>query len=398
MKQNRLFTDQLIVITGAAGFIGSNLVRHLNDIGYSNLLLVDNLGHTDKWKNLVGKKFVDLISIEEFFPYLQGREQEIEAFIHLGACTDTCETDGDWVIENNTRFSIALCEYAMTHEHRFIYASSAATYGDGSLGFVDDETKLESLRPKNLYAFSKHLFDLWLQREKLLDKVIDRAMRRKIWLSCGGYLYFDRTEAMYTIDVNSGRSQNSETNKAKNVEETLVRVNLEAAEEIARQIRLRNVGGLVICDFIDMRFKKNQRRVLDRLKDCLKEDTAKCSVLSMSEFGLVEMTRQRQRKSLSQTLLTDCPYCFGKGLIKNYESSSIEIERALKKLILSQKQYALKIKTHPKLSDFIHGEDKQYLCELAQKYNAHLEFTTDDSLHLNDFEFYSTINNEKLEA
>lgn len=172
MKQNRLFTDQLIVITGAAGFIGSNLVRHLNDIGYSNLLLVDNLGHTDKWKNLVGKKFVDLISIEEFFPYLQGREQEIEAFIHLGACTDTCETDGDWVIENNTRFSIALCEYAMTHEHRFIYASSAATYGDGSLGFVDDETKLESLRPKNLYAFSKHLFDLWLQREKLLDKVI----------------------------------------------------------------------------------------------------------------------------------------------------------------------------------------------------------------------------------
>lgn len=172
MKQNKIFTDQLIVVTGAAGFIGSNLIRHLNDKGYTNLLLVDNLGHSDKWKNLVGKKFVDLISIEEFFPYLQGREQEIEAFIHLGACTDTCETDGDWVIENNTRFSIALCEYAMTHEHRFIYASSAATYGDGSLGFVDDEQKLDSLKPQNLYAFSKHLFDLWLKKENLLDKVV----------------------------------------------------------------------------------------------------------------------------------------------------------------------------------------------------------------------------------
>jgi len=270
---------------------------------------------------------------------------------------------------------------------------------------IDDYTTHQHCKKIYEHYSKEHTLKIELYRDSSpmferfnVEKEIDRAMRRKIWLSCGGYLYFDRTEAMYTIDVNSGRSQNSETNKAKNVEETLVRVNLEAAEEIARQIRLRNVGGLVICDFIDMRFKKNQRRVLDRLKDCLKEDTAKCSVLSMSEFGLVEMTRQRQRKSLSQTLLTDCPYCFGKGLIKNYESSSIEIERALKKLILSQKQYALKIKTHPKLSDFIHGEDKQYLCELAQKYNAHLEFTTDDSLHLNDFEFYSTINNEKLEA
>lgn len=172
MKQTKIFSDQLIVITGAAGFIGSNLVRHLNDQGYNNLLLVDNIGHTDKWKNLVGKKFVDFISIEEFFPYINGRDQEIEAFIHLGACTDTCETDGDWIIENNVRFPISLCEYAMTHEHRFIYASSAATYGNGQLGFTDDHEKLENLRPENLYAFSKQLFDLWLKKENLLDSVV----------------------------------------------------------------------------------------------------------------------------------------------------------------------------------------------------------------------------------
>jgi len=172
MKQKQIFTDQLIVITGACGFIGSNLVTHLNNKGYNNLLLVDSLGHNNKWKNLVGKKFVDLISIEEFFPYLQGKEQEIEAFVHLGASTDTCETDGDWVLDNNYRFSIALCEYALEHEHRFIYASSASTYGDGSLGFSDDHEKLEHFKPKNLYGFSKHLFDLWLQKEKLLDKVV----------------------------------------------------------------------------------------------------------------------------------------------------------------------------------------------------------------------------------
>lgn len=172
MKQNRIFRDQLIVITGAAGFIGSCLVRHLNDRGYSNLLLVDNIGHTDKWKNLVGKQFVDFISIEEFFPFLEGRDQEIEAFIHLGACSDTCETDGDWMLENNLRFSMSLCEYAMTHEHRFIYASSAATYGNGEHGFKDDHDLIEDLRPNNIYAFSKQLFDIWLKKEKLLDKVV----------------------------------------------------------------------------------------------------------------------------------------------------------------------------------------------------------------------------------
>jgi len=229
-----------------------------------------------------------------------------------------------------------------------------------------------------------------------VEKEIEKALRRKIWLPCGGYLYFDKTEAMHTIDVNSGRSQ-EEQQSSKNVEEALVRVNLEAAEEIARQLRLRNVGGLVICDFIDMRFKKSQRRVLDRLKDCMKEDSAKCSILSMSEFGLVEMTRQRQRESLSQTLMTDCPYCYGKGLIKNFETVSVEIERTLKKLIYNQKQYALKLTLHPKIANFLNGEDKKHFIEIAEKGNANLKIEKDDELHLNDFEFYSTTSNEKIE-
>jgi len=172
MKQKEIFSDQLIVITGAAGFIGSNLVTHLNNQGYENLLLVDDLGSDGKWKNLVGKKFVDLISIGELFAFLDGREREIEAFIHLGACSDTCETDGDYLMDNNYHFSVALCEYALEHEHRFIFASSAATYGNGEHGFKDDHDKIELLKPQNLYAFSKQLFDLYLQKEGLLDRVV----------------------------------------------------------------------------------------------------------------------------------------------------------------------------------------------------------------------------------
>src|SRR5690606_30726154 len=160
--------------------------------------------------------------------------------------------------------------------------------------------------------------------------------------SSGGYLYFDRTEAMYTVDVNSGRSSSSESN----VEESLVRINLEAAEEIARQLRLRNIGGLVICDFIDMRFRKNQRRVLEKLKECMKDDSAKCTILGMSEFGLIEMTRQRSRGSLIQTMFTTCPYCAGGGMIKTNESIAIEIERNLKKVIGYHQQFALKLIVH----------------------------------------------------
>ena len=227
-----------------------------------------------------------------------------------------------------------------------------------------------------------------------VEKEIDKSLRRKIWLNSGGYLFFDRTEAMHTIDVNSGRSTNIESN----VEESLVRINLEAAEEIARQLRLRNVGGLIICDFIDMRSRKNQRRVLDRLRDCMKEDSAKCTILGMSEFGLVEMTRQRHRGPLIQTIFTDCPYCQGSGMIKSHESISIEIERALKKAVRCHDQYGLKLIIHPELNYYLQEIDKDYLSELADSLNAQIEFGYDDTMHLNEFAFFSTISGQKVEV
>ncbi len=171
MKHNRL-DKPLIVITGAAGFIGSGVVRHLNNKGIKNLLLVDDIKDSEKWKNLVGKEFVDLISRYKIFDFLQGREKEIQAFIHLGACSNTLEKDGDYLLDNNYRFSVRLAEYALKNNQRFIYASSAATYGDGSLGFTDEHSLLYKLFPLNLYGYSKHLFDLWLQRENLLGRTV----------------------------------------------------------------------------------------------------------------------------------------------------------------------------------------------------------------------------------
>jgi ribonuclease G len=256
---------------------------------------------------------------------------------------------------------------------------------------------------KRLYSrySSEHPLRIEFYRDKVpmferfnVEREIERSLKRKIWLPSGGYLYFDRTEAMHTIDVNSGRSSGGDSD----LEEALVRINLEAAEEIARQLKLRNIGGLIICDFIDMRMRKNQRRVLERLKEHMKEDSAKCTILGMSEFGLVEMTRQRNRGSLLQTIFTNCPYCIGSGMVKSYETTSIEIERALKKVIKCQQQFALKLVIHPQVYHYMHHHDRDYLIKLAEEMNANLIWESDDNLHLNDYAFFSTINNKKIEV
>lgn len=163
---------RLIVITGAAGMIGSATVRHLNELGYTNLLLVDSLDSTDKWKNLLHKQFDRLIGIRDLFSWLEGKAQDIQGIIHLGACSDTLEKNGEYLMENNYRYSVRLAEYALNHGIRFIYASSAATYGDGTRGFSDDHAALKDLKPLNLYGFSKHLFDLWAEKQGVLDRLV----------------------------------------------------------------------------------------------------------------------------------------------------------------------------------------------------------------------------------
>jgi ADP-L-glycero-D-manno-heptose 6-epimerase len=168
----RLFDDQLVVVTGGAGFIGSSVIQALNEKGFDQILVIDDLGTDERWKNLVGKKFYDIIPIKETFNYLSNHPRDVQAYIHLGANSNTLETNASYLLENNYRYSIDLCNYALRTNSRFIYASSAATYGDGSLGFSDEHEMLDRLKPLNMYGFSKHLFDLWAHRNLLLDRIV----------------------------------------------------------------------------------------------------------------------------------------------------------------------------------------------------------------------------------
>ncbi len=163
----------MLIVTGGAGFIGSALVWKLNSEGINNIIIVDRLGTTDKWKNLVNGYFVDYFHKDDFLEMI--REDRIpfnvKGVVHMGACSSTTERDADYLMENNYRYSRVLAEWAMKKGIRFVYASSAATYGDGSAGFSDDDRATQSLRPINIYGYSKQLFDLWVLRNRFHHKI-----------------------------------------------------------------------------------------------------------------------------------------------------------------------------------------------------------------------------------
>jgi len=165
--------DKLIVVTGAAGFIGRNVVAALNARGNDNLLLVDRLGRDEKWQNLLGLRYEDIIDPDEYLARTTaGKLPPIDGIIHLGACSATTERDADFLLKNNYHYTRTLCEWSLLNDARFVYASSAATYGDGSRGYSDDDAITPTLKPLNMYGYSKHMFDLWALKHKLFDRIV----------------------------------------------------------------------------------------------------------------------------------------------------------------------------------------------------------------------------------
>ncbi len=162
------------VVTGAAGFIGRNTVAELNRRGRRDVLLVDRLGVDERWKNLVGLEYEDLLSPEEFLDGLRGEGRrplpEIEGIVHLGACSATTEKDADFLLRNNYAYTREVCDWSLAHGVKFVYASSAATYGDGSRGYDDSDYLTPTLEPLNMYGYSKQMFDVWALRHELFWK------------------------------------------------------------------------------------------------------------------------------------------------------------------------------------------------------------------------------------
>ena len=215
-----------------------------------------------------------------------------------------------------------------------------------------------------------------------VQKQVDDAFHRQVWLRCGGYIVIDETEALVAVDVNTGRNKGG-----RDVEKTILQTNLEAADEIARQLRLRNIGGLVIGDFIDMKNRKDQQMVYHRMRERLKRDKAKTHVLQLSSLGLMEMTRQRAQESLNDSIYENCPYCEGRGVVKTAMSTSVEVHRALNSVMRKYQDtiHEIRVILNPDVLKRLKEEDEELLVELERRYAGRLMFRADPSFHSEKF-------------
>lgn len=215
-----------------------------------------------------------------------------------------------------------------------------------------------------------------------VQKQIDDAFHRQVWLKCGGYIVIDETEALVAVDVNTGRNKGG-----RDVEKTILQTNLEAADEIARQLRLRNIGGLVIGDFIDMKNRKDQQMVYHRMRERLKRDKAKTHVLQLSSLGLMEMTRQRAQESLNDSIYENCPYCEGRGSVKTAMTTSVELHRALNSVMRKYQDtiHEIRVILNPEVLKRLKEEDEELLVELERRYAGRLMFRGDPTFHSEKF-------------
>jgi ribonuclease G len=247
-----------------------------------------------------------------------------------------------------------------------------------------------SVEKIKLYAESQPVFDRFN-----ITRQLENTFSRQVHLKSGGYIVIDETEALVAIDVNTGRHKST-----KDQESTIVKVNLEAAEEICRQLRLRNMGGLIVLDFIDMKSRRDQQSVYQKVKEGVRRDKAKTHVLPISQLGLMEMTRQRHTESVRASVYDDCPYCKGRGKVKSALTMSVEIQRKLseilKKRSRDESDFQLRIVVHPTVLERLRTEDEMLLIELEKRYFGKLSFRSDPAFHAEQFKIVNVANNEEL--
>jgi ribonuclease G len=217
-----------------------------------------------------------------------------------------------------------------------------------------------------------------------IEAEIEKALRRKVHLKSGGYICIDQTEALVAIDVNTGKF----TGKTR-LEETVFRTNMEAAHEIARQVRLRDLGGIIVCDFIDMDFEKNRRELIKHLREALKTDRAKTTVSEISELGMIEMTRKRVKHNLMKALSQPCPYCEGSGMVRSVTTVTFDTLRRLESFFCHSKEKAVILQAHPDVARRLRTENKDLVDAIAQRFGREIAVESVSDFHIHDIRILS---------
>jgi ribonuclease G len=260
---------------------------------------------------------------------------------------------------------------------------------------VDDEAEysrilnfLDSFAPNlkkrcKLYRTKRPIFDRFG-----LEAEIEKAIHRRVFLKSGGHICIDQTEALVAIDVNTGRFTGKGTGKGR-LEDTVLKTNLEAAEEIARQARLRDLGGIIVCDFIDMRYERNRDALFKTLQESLKSDRAKTTVSEISELGMIEMTRKRVKNNLVKSLSQPCPYCEGSGMVRSVDTMTFDVLRRLNSLFCTTKEKRVILQLHSDIARRLRNDDKQLLEALAKKFDREVAIESVSDFHIHDLQILS---------
>ncbi len=267
----------------------------------------------------------------------------------------------------------------LTHEADTVIVDSLSRY-ESVLTFL--EGFMPNLKGSvSLYEGAEPIFDAYN-----LEGDISRALNRKIWLKSGGYIVLDHTEALLAIDVNTGRYVGKH-----NLEETILKTNLEAVREIAYQIRLRDIGGIIIIDFIDMEKKTNQEKVFNALQEALQKDKSKTNVLPISELGLVQMTRKRIREPLTRTLCEPCFYCEGQGYLMSKKTICYNINREIIRQAADFMGSHFAIHVNPIIAEQLHGEENHLIVSIEKKLGKRVIIYPEETYHLEQFDVFETL-------
>ncbi|MCZ6672391.1 MAG: Rne/Rng family ribonuclease [Verrucomicrobia bacterium] len=235
-----------------------------------------------------------------------------------------------------------------------------------------------------------------------IERQIEQTFQRRVPLPSGGEIVIEETEALVAVDVNTG----SHRNKTGKEKDYILQVNLESASEVARQIRLRNIGGLIIIDFIDMKNRRDRQSVFNRMRREMEDDKAKNHILPISQLGIMQMTRQRQDVSISTGLYTGCPYCNGRGIVKSPRTISVEIQRQITSVLRRLKPKAsendedssltIRVMLNPTVLERLRSEDESLLVDIERLYDVNLSFRADVSYHMENFRLVNAVTGEEL--
>ncbi len=258
---------------------------------------------------------------------------------------------------------------------------------------IDSEQEYEKVQEflRKYMPDSNFSIELYKDKEPIFDAYnleadIERALKKRVWLKSGGYIIIEQTEALVAIDVNTGRYVGGH-----NFEETVLKTNLEAVKEIAYQIRLRNIGGIIIIDFIDMKKELHKEKVMTQLAEEMKKDKSQINILPLSELGLAQITRKRTRTNLKRTLNEPCFYCGGDGMLLSGKSICHKIFRELINEAGDMMGNKFTIKVHPEIARLLHGEEKHLINSFEKRFQKPVAIYPDTSYHMEEYHIFETL-------